>query len=83
MDFNFFTWLREGVRRSVLLGVSDAVEDLGAPEEGEIHPRLAQAGLTGALGQQKGVASTAPRRNASSGGRKRLGKSLTDIDGGK
>lgn len=83
MDFNFFTWLREGVRRSVLLGVSDAVQDLGAPEEGEIHPRLAQAGLTGALSQQKAIGDTAPRRNAAGGGRKRLGKSLSEIDGGK
>ncbi|MEM8912903.1 MAG: hypothetical protein AAGC97_14140 [Planctomycetota bacterium] len=25
MDFNFFAWLRDSVRQSVLLGVSDAV----------------------------------------------------------
>ena len=84
MEFNFFAWLREGVRRSVLLGVSDAVEDLGVPEEGEIHPQLSQSGLGGALRSQKAIAAGAPSRRASTpaagGGRKRLGKSLTDID---
>ena len=34
MEFNFFAWIREGVKQSVLLGVSDAVEQLGAPPEG-------------------------------------------------
>lgn len=28
---NFYGWVRDGVRRAVLLGVSDAVEQLGAP----------------------------------------------------
>lgn len=32
---NFFQWIRDGVRRAVLLGVSDAVTDLGTPEGGE------------------------------------------------
>lgn len=31
MQLNLFTWIREGVRQSVLLGVSDAVESLGTP----------------------------------------------------
>ena len=82
MDFNFFTWLREGVRRSVLLGVSDAVEDLGAPNDGEIHPSLAEAGLTGAIANQRAISGKSTRRS-SGGGKKRLGKSLTEIDGSK
>jgi hypothetical protein len=55
------------------------------PEEGEVHPQLAQAGLTGAVGNQKAISgSKAAKRSSggSTGGRKRLGKSLTEIDGG-
>jgi hypothetical protein len=37
-----FQWIREGVRRAVLLGFSDAVEQLGVPaDNGELHPQLA------------------------------------------
>lgn len=31
MQLNVFTWIREGVRQAVILGVSDAVETLGEP----------------------------------------------------
>ncbi len=30
---NFFDWIRQGVKRSVLEGVADAVEHLGTPAE--------------------------------------------------
>jgi len=33
MDFNFFDWIRDGVKRSVLMGVNDAVEQMGTPSE--------------------------------------------------
>lgn len=33
MEFNFFDWIRNGVKRSVLMGVSDAVEQMGMPAE--------------------------------------------------
>ena len=29
MNFNLFLWIREGVKQSVLLGVSDAIEAIG------------------------------------------------------
>ena len=32
MDFNFFNWIRDGVKKSVLLGVSDAVDEIGVPD---------------------------------------------------
>jgi hypothetical protein len=32
---NFFTWIRDGVRSAVLLGVSDAVNDIGTPASGD------------------------------------------------
>jgi hypothetical protein len=41
VNFNFFAWIREGVRQSVLLGVSDAIETIGAPDNSnELHPQL-------------------------------------------
>jgi len=34
MNFNFFDWIQKGVTRSVLLGISDAIEIVGmAPDE--------------------------------------------------
>ena len=35
MNVNFFDWLRQGVKQSVLLGVSDAIETMGTPTENE------------------------------------------------
>ena len=35
MNFNFFDWLRGGVERSVLLGVTDAVNKMGMPHDDE------------------------------------------------
>ncbi|MCL2305747.1 MAG: hypothetical protein FWC43_10430 [Planctomycetaceae bacterium] len=35
MNFNFFDWIRDGVKRSVLLGVSEAVETMGMPPDEE------------------------------------------------
>ncbi len=32
---NLFEWIRNGVRQAVLLGVSDAVGDIGQPPESE------------------------------------------------
>lgn len=66
---NFFSWVRDGVRRAVLLGVSDAVGDLGTPPEGEdISRRLLEA-LRG------GPPAIASDRNP----RKKLGRSLEQI----
>ena len=42
MNVNFFEWLRDGVRQSVLLGVSDAIEQIGTPADSdELHPNVA------------------------------------------
>lgn len=41
---SFFQWLREGVRQAVVLGLADAVEDVGARNQGEdLGPALAQS----------------------------------------
>lgn len=72
MQLNLFTWIREGVRQSVLLGVSDAVEALGAPA-GEDHFRQ---NLSRLIDQAPAEATAA----ISDGKRKRLGRSLKDFD---
>ena len=76
----FYGWIRENVRRAVLLGFSDAVEQLGTPIEGdELHPQLVAV-----LRQPKPLltAEEAPRAakpSPSTGGRKRLGQTLDQI----
>jgi len=71
MNVNFFEWLRDGVRQSVLLGVSDAIEQIGTPADSdELHPNVA-ALLQGDSPKPK---------QTKSGGRKRLGKSLKDMN---
>lgn len=80
---NFFSWLRDGVRQSVLLGVSDAVDQLGVPaSEEELHPRLASfldLNRSDSATPRLGSNGSKPRTSA---GRKRLGKSLKDLDAG-
>ncbi|WP_372899205.1 hypothetical protein [Stieleria sp.] len=78
MNMNFFQWLREGVRQSVVLGVSDAVEQIGLPEtEQEVQPTLA------ALLGNDSATTTPPRRKTTAAGRKRLGKSLKEMNPSK
>ncbi len=70
----FFGWIREGVKQSVLLGVSDALETLGTVDpEATYHPSIAKA-----LGSSSGTpeALSGPSRSP----RKRLGKSLKDLN---
>ncbi len=75
-----FGWIREGVRRAVLLGFSDAVEQIGtADDKDTLHPHL-QTMLREAprrLTQENHAAAeaTIPSRNE----RKRLGRSLGQI----
>lgn len=74
MQFNVFDWIREGVKRSVILGVSDAMEAIGSPDGDEAHTRLRQLLPT--------TADTTEPALAAGGKRKRLGRSLRDFDGG-
>ncbi len=82
---NFFTWIRDGVRQSVLLGVSDAIETLGAPAATEeLHPSV--AGLLkmdkSGDGNSRLPVDGGPRSTGSGqpANRKRLGRSLKDIE---
>jgi hypothetical protein len=73
---NFFSWIRDGVRQAVLMGVSDAVGDIGTPTEGDdISQRLLQTLRTG---QPALVEATSPERSP----RKKLGRSLEQIQAG-
>ena len=75
MQFNLFAWIREGVRQSVLMGVSDAIEHIGTPVGSEdVTPQL-KAML--APRNPEGLPSRTVNEPAP---RKRLGRSLKDID---
>jgi hypothetical protein len=70
---NFFSWVRDGVRQAVLMGVSDAVGDIGTPPEGDdISKRLLQALRSG---QPVITEERSPDRSS----RKKLGRSLEQI----
>jgi hypothetical protein len=72
---NFFTWIRDGVRSAVLLGVSDAVNDIGAPAQGEdIGRRLLEKARCSPAALTDETASTSDRQT-----RKKLGRSLEQI----
>ncbi|HWB13677.1 MAG TPA: hypothetical protein VG826_30910 [Pirellulales bacterium] len=74
----FYGWIRENVRRAVLLGFSDAVEQLGLPNaEEEVSPQL----LAVLRPVKPLLAAEAPSKPVSSsgGGRKRLGQTLEQI----
>ncbi|MEO1616049.1 MAG: hypothetical protein AAFV88_09385 [Planctomycetota bacterium] len=78
MNVNFFQWLRDGVRQSVLLGVSDAVDQIGLPEpDQDAQPALARL-LGNEAPTTKGRRKTKAPTTAAS--RKRLGKSLSDME---
>ncbi len=73
-SFNVFTWIREGVKQSVLLGVSDALEQLGSTPDGEeAKPRL----LDLARRSEALTVSETPRTETKP---KRLGRSLRELE---
>ncbi len=75
MQPNFFQWIREGVKQSVLLGVSDAVDQMGTiPHSEQLNDQLrATLNINGDSPQSGSRAG-----QKSTGGRKRLGRSLKD-----
>jgi len=69
MNWNVFDWIRSGVKQSVLLGFSDALEEVGTPPDGEaVGPALQRAIETSGRGKK-----STPKR-------KRLGRSLKDLN---
>jgi hypothetical protein len=74
---NFFSWVRDGVRHAVLMGVSDAVSDIGVPDKGEdIGRRLLEAANNRTVLTNE---TPAPQINPP---RKKLGRSLEQIQAG-
>jgi hypothetical protein len=71
-----YGWIRESVRRAVLLGFSDAVEQLGLPaDKDEVSPQL----LAVLRPSKPAIAAEPQSKPANSSGRKRLGQSLEQI----
>lgn len=83
MQYNFFQWLRDGVRQAVLLGVSDAVETIGTPHNADetnekLQRTLGITSMNESVARLGGEASGAVTKR-STGGARRLGKSLKDL----
>lgn len=74
MQFNLFAWIREGVRRSVILGVNDAVEEIGAPHGDEAWKERITALLESPV-----VEGGADSAGIAAGKKRRLGRSLKDF----
>jgi hypothetical protein len=74
-NLGVFHWIREGVRRSVLLGFSDAVEQLGVAADGSepLHPQLA------AVLREAAPAALSHTAEPTKPERKRLGRSLEQL----
>lgn len=87
---NVFGWIRDSVRRAVLLGFSDAVEQVGTLEGNQnINPHLlsmlkqnpAALGTSTSGAASAGGVATAelPEETESAKPRRRLGRSLDDL----
>jgi hypothetical protein len=77
MDINLFAWIREGVKRAVLHGVSDAVGQLGTTGEGDEMPQRLFEAL------KENPPTALPRMETPAGKPKRLGRSLEQIAAGE
>lgn len=78
VDFNFFDWIREGVKRSVLLGVSDAVETMGTPHDPEESRDKIMSFLRDETAEAEGKTTRRRVTSASTTPRK-LGRSISEI----
>ncbi|MGI9178874.1 MAG: hypothetical protein ACR2IT_13590 [Pirellulales bacterium] len=88
---SFFQWVREGVRQAVVLGLADAIddvgtrtrdEDLGATLAQTLRDRLAVTKEPTVLESSASITAsmTAPMTaTASSTGRRRLGRSIEGL----
>lgn len=78
---SFFQWLREGVRQAVVLGLADAVEDVGTRSAADdLGPALAQSLRERlAVTREPAVIESA----AAAPARRRLGRSLESLKAAK
>ncbi len=81
-NLGLFQWIRDGVRQSVLLGVTDALDAIGTPDDSsKLHPAIMSIGNSGsAQSPMAAIAGETVSKKASPAPRKRLGRSLKDID---
>ena len=80
MNFNFFDWIRDGVKRSVLLGVSDAAETMGAPpEEASTKDEMLSFFQTETKTARKRVAASKSGSGSGGGSGRKLGRTIKEI----
>ena len=72
MSMNVFQWIREGVKHSVLLGFSDAIEQLGPPPN--------QDELSAEMLEFMESRPSAAKRAGGASKRKRLGRTLKQLE---
>ncbi len=77
-NLGVFHWIRDAVRRSVLLGFSDAVEQLGsaAGADDQLHPQLSAVLRESAAPALAETAASGGSQAAGKSKPKRLGRSL-------
>jgi hypothetical protein len=83
---SFFHWVREGVRQAVVLGLADAIDDVGTRSRDEdlgatlaqtLRDRLAVTRQPTVLEAPSSVATAST--TAGAGGRRRLGRSIEGL----
>ena len=75
MRLNFFDWIREGVKQSVLLGVCDAAEHIGNKAEAEEFSNTMLESFT----ETKLVTDSKSSEGKRKPRKKSLGRSLSNI----
>jgi len=82
MNFNFFDWIRDGVKRSVLMGVTDAVDQMGMPADEESSKDKILSFLQNENSSKLPTQSVPLRRRlpgGTSAPARKLGRSITEI----
>lgn len=81
-SLNVYGWIRDSVRRAVLLGFSDAVEQIGAMEGNQnLNPQLLACLKANPAASGTATATLEPEAETTETGkpRRRLGRTLNDI----
>ena len=85
---SFFHWVREGVRQAVVLGLADAIDDVGTRSRDEdlgatlaqtLRDRLAVSRQPATVLDAPAAASTTATIAAPAAGRRRLGRSIEGL----
>jgi len=82
-SMNVYGWIRDSVRRAVLLGFSDAVEQIGALEGNQnINPQLlSMLKQNPSVGETAAPTAVLDSEPETAKPRRRLGRTLDDIRG--